>query len=442
MKIAILGAGESGVGAALLAKKIGAEVWLSDKGEIAEKYKQVLAENKIPFESGQHTKEKFFEAEMIVKSPGIPDRVALIQELKVKGKSIVSEIEFAARYTNDWIIAVTGSNGKTTTASLIFHLLKQAGKNVALGGNIGKSFAALIATESHEGYVLEVSSFQLDDIQQFRPKVSVLLNITPDHLDRYEYRLDLYADAKMRIAENQEATDTFIYGANDPVTRETMTRHSIAANPKGFALEQNSETVAWMEESEMVMKEGIRFDLAGIKLLGKHNQMNTMAAIMAVREMGLGEKEIIEGLYSFHPIEHRLEWVAEIEEVVYINDSKATNIDAVKYALDSMNRPTIWLAGGVDKGNDYQELESLVKNRVKAIIVLGEEIEKFSQHFDKDIHQVMSMSEAIEKAVELAKKGDAVLLSPACASFDLFQNYEDRGRQFKSAVNKLIDINS
>ena len=443
MKIAILGAGESGVGAALLAQKTGAEAWVSDKGRIAEKYEQVLREHQIPFETGQHTEEKFFEADIIVKSPGIPDRAPLVQALKAKGKPVISEIEFAARHTGARIIAVTGSNGKTTTTSLIFHLVKAAGLDAGLGGNIGNSFAWLVATTSHAWYVLEISSFQLDDIVEFRPDIAVLLNITPDHLDRYDYRMENYAAAKFRITENQRNADLFIYGASDPVTAETLAHTAVAARKMGFAEAKGPGIAAWMEGMEMVLESGFRMDTGDMKLLGRHNALNAMAAVLAAQAAGLDDEEIRAGLRSFQPIEHRLEPVATVAGVAYINDSKATNVDAVGYALESMKKPTIWLAGGVDKGNDYVPLVHHVREKVKVIIVLGEYIEKFFQHFDhQDIYQVMSMQEAVQLASGLAVPGDTVLLSPACASFDLFKNYEDRGKQFKEAVNDLENSKS
>ena len=433
-KVIILGAGESGVGAAILAKKQGADVFVSDAGKIAESFLKILSEYQIPFEMEGHTIDKFFEADIIIKSPGIPDRVAVIQQLKAAGVPIISEIEYASRYTDARIIAITGSNGKTTTTSLVYHLLKQAGEDVGLGGNIGTSFAKLVAEEKHRAYVLEISSFQLDDIDTFKPEIALLLNITPDHLDRYGYELSAYGKAKMRIAENQNATDSFIYNLDDAETQNQLEVFQPQAKKMTFSLEKKQGSYAWLEKEKLVVEGEIAADFSEMRLLGRHNQMNTLAALLAVKSYGLKWAQIQEGLKSFESIEHRLEFVRDIGGVKYINDSKATNVDAVSYALEAVQAPIVWLAGGVDKGNDYTEIKALVNEKVKAIVVLGRHSEKFFRDFDVQVRQVMSMKEAIDLARQLAKPGDTVLLSPACASFDLFKNYEDRGRQFKALV--------
>ena len=434
-KVIILGAGESGVGAAILAKKQGADVFVSDAGKITERFLKILSEYQIPFEMEGHTIDKFFEADVIIKSPGIPDKVAVIQQLKVAGIPIISEIEYASRFTKARIIAITGSNGKTTTTSLVFHLLKQAGENAGLGGNIGMSFAKLVAEENHQVYVLEISSFQLDDIQTFKPEIALLLNITPDHLDRYNYDLSSYGKAKLRIAQNQDADDSFIYNLDDEETKNQLADFQPKSKKLGFSMENKAGSRAWTEGEKLIVDGEVAADFSLMKLLGRHNQQNVLAALLAVKAFGLKWEQIQKGLMSFQPIEHRLELVRELEGVRYINDSKATNVDAVAYALEAVKAPIVWLAGGVDKGNDYSEIQALVNEKVKTIVVLGEYSEKFYRDFDVQVRQVMSMDEAITLARQLARPGDTVLLSPACASFDLFENYEDRGKQFKKLVN-------
>lgn len=445
-QVIILGGGESGVGAALLAQKVGDRPFVSDAGQIAAQYQDILNDNGIAFEMGDHSIESFFDADVIVKSPGIPGHVPVIDQLRRRGKPIISEIEYGFRHCRSRIIAITGSNGKTTTASLAHHLLQLCGEKVWLGGNIGQSFAAMVAQdEQPDWYVLEVSSFQLDDIDTFRPEVGVLLNITPDHLDRYEGSMDLYAAAKLRMAENQTASDVFLYNRED---RETCRRlHWIEGRPelRSFGLTGTPAADAWLHQGRLTLREGrdqVGFAIETMKLLGPHNQLNALAAVLAVRAASGCETGIRVGLDSFKPIPHRLEPVAEIDGVRYINDSKATNVDAVKYALEAMadrEGKVIWLAGGIDKGNDYDPLKRLVTDRVRAVVFLGEyELEKFRREFPyQDLHPVGSMADAVAQAQQLAQPGDSVLLSPACASFDLFQHYEDRGEQFKREVERL-----
>ena len=437
-KVAILGAGESGIGAAILAKKLGSKVWVSDAGKIQDRFIQILVKYEIPFEEGKHTEETFFDADIIVKSPGIPDHVSIIQELKKAGKSIISEIEYGSRHTEAKIIAITGSNGKTTTTSLIYHLLKSVGLNVGLGGNIGKSFAWQVAEADYDCYVLEISSFQLDDIETFRPDVALLLNITPDHLDRYNYSMEAYAAAKLRITENQTADDVFIINAEDPVTASEILKISPHAEIKKFGLNKRDHLNAWFDGQEIIIDGESSANFQAMQLLGRHNQANTLAALLAVKAFGIDIQEVSEHLSSFNPIEHRLETVGKINEITFINDSKATNVDAVYFALEAVEGPIIWMAGGVDKGNDYERLKSFVAEKVKAIVVLGEYIEKFHESFQKPVYQAMNMEKGIQKSLELGESGDKVLLSPACASFDLFRNYEDRGNQFKRIVNSKL----
>lgn len=433
-EVVVLGGGESGVGAALLAKKQGLSVLVSDYGQIKAQYEKVLIEHKLPYEMGGHSIESFFDAKVIVKSPGIPGNVPVIQQLQQKGISVISEIEFAYRYAQAPIIAITGSNGKTTTTALLHHLLVGAGVNAALGGNIGYSFAALVAQANQpDVYVLEVSSFQLDDIEAFRPHIALLLNITPDHLDRYSQSMDAYALAKFRIAENQRAEDVFIYSAEDPETQVRLDWIAGLAKQERFGLSKGNGRIY---EEHLYLDDGWEFPLAQTQLLGPHNQMNMLAALLAVRAWGVDLANIETALASFQPIAHRLEPVRTFEAVQYINDSKATNVDAVKYALAAVSAPIVWLAGGVDKGNDYEALKPLVEEKVKQIIVLGPADEKFRTTFSKPINTVGSMKEAVAIAKQVAQRGDTVLLSPACASFDLFRNYIDRGDQFRIAVNE------
>jgi UDP-N-acetylmuramoylalanine--D-glutamate ligase len=435
--IAILGAGESGVGAALLGKKLGMKVWLSDGGKIADERIAEIKENNLPYEEGGHTKESFFDADVIIKSPGIPDTAAIVQELRAQDKKLISEIEFAytAKPELD-VIAITGSNGKTTTTALIHHLLNEGGLDAGLGGNIGKSFARLLSENGRTRYVVEVSSFQLDDVESFRPRVAVLTNITSDHLDRYDYRLERYAAAKFRIAARQDISDKFIYNMDDPVTMGEMWKHPVNARKCAFSATNKPGAMAWLEGDEAVLRTGYRFDLSEMRLQGRHNRMNALAAILAARHMGVKPEAIQEGLNSFTAIEHRMELVPTKDGKTWINDSKGTNVDAVIYALDAVKTPTIWIAGGLDKGNDYSLLDV---SRVKTLIILGPNKDKLQDFYSGKIDNILlakDMEEAVKQAQEASEKGDTILLSPACSSFDIFKNFEERGRQFKEFIMK------
>ncbi len=430
MNVVILGAGESGVGAALLAKKNGDEVFVSDYNEIQESYKKELRRNSIPFEENKHTKERIFEADVIIKSPGIPDSVAIIQESLRRGVNIISEIEFAAKYTDATIIAITGSNGKTTTTKLTYHLLKTAGLDVGMGGNIGFSFARLLATQNEKTYyVLELSSFQLDHIQQFRPNIAILLNITPDHMDRYNYQLENYVQSKFRIMMNQRPGDLFIYNISDPNIRQSM-------NGRSVRMDIVPVTHAFFE-TETIEVDGHNFDMSECVLKGPHNYFNATCAIKAALKVGVSPTDIQKALNSFVNDPHRMELVATINDIDFINDSKATNVDAVYYALLSMKKPVVWIVGGTDKGNDYEPIKKLVVEKVKAIVCLGVDNQKLFDFFQPVVPSIMATQntlEAVKMSIEFADKGDVVLLSPACASFDLFKNYKDRGDQFRDAV--------
>lgn len=441
MKIAILGGGESGVGAAYLAKKKGFEVFLSDKGSITDDYKNRLQEIGVAFEEGSHDEARILSADWVVKSPGIPKKAEIIQKIKQKGIRISSEIEFAAEFTDAKIIAITGSNGKTTTTSLIYHILKNDGLNVGLGGNIGTSFAKQVANENYDCYVLEVSSFQLDDIQNFRPYISLLLNLSPDHLDQYNYNYEEYALAKFRITENQQNDNFFIYNKDDEMSRNLLEKIEIKAQKLPFSLNEKLEQGAYATEDKIFVKlqEEFSMKIEEFSIVGKHNVANGLAASIAGKLLNISNESIRNSLMTFQAVEHRLEQFVEIDGVKYINDSKATNVNATYYALESMKNPTIWIVGGVDKGNDYTEIEDLVKRKVKAIICLGLDNEKIIEFFrDKKelIYNTSNLEECMKIAKSVAKKGDAVLLSPCCASFDLFDNYEDRGRKFKAEVLK------
>lgn len=441
MRIVVLGGGESGFGAAYLAKKKGMEVFLSDKGQIRENYKQLLMENGIDFEEGMHTEDKILNADWIVKSPGIPKKADIIFKANQKGIRLSSEIEFASEFTNAKIIAITGSNGKTTTTSLIYHILKNDGLNVGLGGNIGKSFAKQVADESFDYYVLEVSSFQLDDIQNFRPYISMLLNLSQDHLDQYNYNYEEYALAKFRIAENQENDNFFIYNKDDEMSMNLLEKLAIKAKMLPFTMKEKVSEGAYATEDKIFVKlqEEFSMKIKDLSLVGKHNVANSLAASIAGKILKISNESIRNSLMTFQAVEHRLEIVADIEGVKYINDSKATNVNACYFALESMKTPTVWIVGGVDKGNDYAEIEDLVKKKVKAIICLGVDNEKIIEFFrDKKefIYDTSSMEETVKISKSIAEKGDTVLLSPCCASFDLFKNYEDRGKKFKEEVLK------
>ncbi|MBX2870849.1 MAG: UDP-N-acetylmuramoyl-L-alanine--D-glutamate ligase [Saprospiraceae bacterium] len=429
MKVAILGAGESGVGAALLAAQQGVEVWVSDKGKIADSFKKELEQNRLPYEEGEHTWEKIAQADLVIKSPGIPDKVPLIQQLLAKGIPVISEIEWASRYTNTPIIGITGSNGKTTTTTLLFHLLAQAGKDVAMAGNVGKSFARQLTESQKELYVLELSSFQLDGIDHFKPWLALLLNITPDHLDRYDYQLEKYIQSKFRITKNQGQGDQFIYFGADPNIESH--RELIPENVEELVIGEE------MMQGKTILANQESFDLSTTRLRGKHNALNALFAVHAAQACGVTAPQIRAALERFHPVAHRLESVATIDGVEYINDSKATNVDAVFYALQAMDKPIVWVVGGVDKGNDYDPLWPLVQEKVKAIVCLGLDNKKIIEKFGSlgiPISETDSAAKAVQESRQLSKTGEVVLLSPACASFDLFKNYIDRGDQFREAV--------
>jgi UDP-N-acetylmuramoylalanine--D-glutamate ligase len=444
-RMVILGGGESGVGAAILAQHKGFDVFLSDKGMIKEKYKSTLQEKNIPFEEGKHTEEKILNATEIVKSPGIPDKAELVKKAKAKGIAIISEIEFAGRYTNAKKICITGSNGKTTTTLLTHHILKNAGYKVGLAGNVGKSFAWQVATEDFDYYVIELSSFQLDDMHNFKAEIAILLNITPDHLDRYEYKFENYILSKFRITQNQTADDAFIYCIDDEAIMSYLSR----VNPKSalypFSIKKKVEGAgAYLSEENQIQininQNPLTMTLEELSLQGKHNVYNSMASAIAARLVEVRKENVRESLSDFVNIEHRLEDVATINGIEFINDSKATNVNSVWYALESMTKPVVLIMGGVDKGNDYTQLYDLVKEKVKAIVCLGVDNSKLLESFSSAVETMVeakTMIEAVSYAYKLGKKGDAVLLSPACASFDLFQNYEDRGSQFKAAVKAL-----
>lgn len=441
MKIVVLGGGESGFGAAYLAKKKGLEVFLSDKGLIKDDYKKLLIDAGIEFEEGKHDEERILAADWIIKSPGIPKKAEIISKINRKGIRISSEIEFASEFTDAKIIAITGSNGKTTTTSLIYHILKNDDLKVGLGGNIGKSFAKQVADENFDYYVLEVSSFQLDDIQNFRPYISLLLNLSQDHLDQYNYNYEEYALAKFRIAENQENDNFFIYNKDDEMSMNLLEKLEIKAKMIPFSLKENLKEGGYLSEDKMTIKLDGNFSIKidELALVGNHNVANSLAASIAGKILKISNESIRNSLMTFQAVEHRLEQVAEFDGVKFINDSKATNVNATYYALESMKQPTVWIVGGVDKGNDYTEIEALVKRKVKAIVCLGIDNQKIIDFFkDKKelIYSTSSMEEAVKISKSLAKNGDTVLLSPCCASFDLFENYEDRGNKFKGEVLK------
>ncbi|MGV0921232.1 UDP-N-acetylmuramoyl-L-alanine--D-glutamate ligase [Empedobacter falsenii] len=442
-RLVVLGGGESGVGTAILAKKENFDVFLSDMGQIKDKYKQLLEEHGIAYEEGQHTEDLILNADEVMKSPGIPKKAALIQKLEEKGISIISEIEFASRYTDAKIIAITGSNGKTTTTSLMFHILKQAGLNVGLGGNIGKSFAKSVAEDNFDYYVLEVSSFQLDDIKtDFKPYVAILLNITPDHLDQYNYQFDLYAKAKFRITENQDENDYFIYNLDDPKTMEMIDQIDIRAHRKPFTMMDATNEAYANNELFRVNDSNGDFTMLvnDLGLIGKHNVSNSLAAAVAAKIIDINNEELKKSLSDFKSVEHRLEPVLTIGGIDFINDSKATNVNATYFALESMTKPVVWIVGGTDKGNDYNEVLPFVKKKVKAIVCLGVDNAKIVDFFSPYIDTIVetnTMKDCVEQSYKLATKGETVLLSPACASFDLFNGYEDRGDQFKENVRKL-----
>lgn len=441
--IVILGAGESGVGTAILAQKKNYEVFVSDFGKIKDTYKEVLINNGIDWEEGGHSEARILSADVVVKSPGIPDTAGIIQKLLKNSIRVISEIEFASEFTDANIVAITGSNGKTTTASLTYHILNNGELDVALGGNIGKSFAGLVAEKDYQNYVLELSSFQLDGIEKFHPHIAMLTNISPDHLDRYENSLEKYIDSKFRIVMNQNEEDYFIYDGDDVQINKWLSKNPIKSKLLPFSIQKEVTQGAYKSENEIIItidNNQFKMPISKIGIQGEHNVKNAMAAATVAKLLKIRKQTIRESLEGFQGVEHRLEQVTKIHNVAYINDSKATNVNASYYALDSVKSPTIWIVGGVDKGNDYSELLPLVNEKVKAIICLGVDNRKIIETFGNVIDmmfETMSMTEAVELAYRIAEERDTVLFSPACASFDLFENYEDRGRQFKEAVRRL-----
>ncbi len=441
-RIIILGGGESGTGAALLAKVKGYDVFVSDQGLIKEKYKTELTENCISFEEGQHTAEKILNGTLVIKSPGIPDKAEIITKIKAAGISIIDEIEFAFLHTTAKVIAITGTNGKTTTTLLTYHLMKNAGFNVGLAGNVGFSMARQVAQQKFNWYVLEISSFQLDGTKSFKPEVAILLNITPDHLDRYEYNMQNYIDSKFSIIKNMSSSQHFIYYADDDVIAKELGKGKVAPKQLSITLKSSSTSPLKFDGEKMNfnMKENFSIKQSETTLNGPHNLINTMAAVSAVSIAGVSLNSIKEGLKTFKNAPHRLERVATINGVEFINDSKATNVDSVVYALGSYEQPLVWIAGGIDKGNDYNIIKDAVKKKVRALICLGKENDKLKKAFGDvvpTIKETQSVHELVRIALQVAQKGDVVLLSPACASFDLFKNYEDRGDQFRSEVLAL-----
>ena len=442
-RVVVLGGAESGVGAAVLAKVKGFDVFLSDKGQIKKEYADTLRKWNIPFEEGQHTEELILNADEVVKSPGIPGTVPMVQKIREKGIRVVSEIEFASRYDSAKKICITGSNGKTTTTSLIYHVLVQAGLNVGLGGNIGKSYAYQVATEHFDYYVLEISSFQLDDIYDFRPDIAIITNITPDHLDRYDHKMENYVAAKFKITKNLTEEDCFIFDSDDAITVGHLNKIVLRCKMLPFSQEKEVKQGAFLRDDKIILRmneEETDIFLQELALGGRHNIYNSMAAALAARAAGIENEVIRKSLATFQPIEHRLEPVLSIKDVLYINDSKATNVDSAWYALECQKRPVVWIVGGTDKGNDYSVLNDLVKEKVKGIVCLGVDNAKIHAAFGgmvAEMADALSAKEAVEKAAAMAAPGDVVLLSPCCASFDLFKNYEDRGEQFKAAVRNL-----
>ena len=442
-RIVVLGGGESGVGSAVLAKTKGFDVFLSDMGNISEEYRSVLQEWNIPFEQGKHSEELIMNADEVIKSPGIPLTAPMVKKIADRGISIVSEIEFAGRYDCAKKVCITGSNGKTTTTSLIYHLLKEAGLNVGLGGNIGKSYAYQVATEKFDIYVLELSSFQLDNMYDFKADIAIITNITPDHLDRYDHKMENYVRSKFRITQNMSNDDCFIFCSDDEITIRHLDQIVLKAQKLPFTQRNEVAQGAFIKEDKMVVRykdQECDMYLQELALGGKHNIYNSMAAAIAAKAMDIDNEIIRNGLATFQNVEHRLEKVLSIMDVLYINDSKATNVDAAWYALECQTRPVVWIVGGTDKGNDYTSLIPLAKEKVKAMICMGLDNKKFHESFEgvvPEMHDVTSAQDAVKLADRLAVSGDVVLLSPCCASFDLFKNYEDRGRQFKEAVRNL-----
>lgn len=441
-RIVILGAGESGAGAAVLAKKKGFDVFVSDMSKINDKYKKILNDHNIEWEEGHHTEEKILNASEIVKSPGIPKEAPMIKKVMEKGIHIISEIEFASRYTNSKMVCITGSNGKTTTTSLIYHIFKEAGYDAGLAGNIGKSLALQVAEDPHEYYIIELSSFQLDNMYDFHANIAILLNITPDHLDRYDFCMQNYVDAKMRIIQNQKENDSFIYWNDDPIIKKELEKYDIKAIVFPFSELKENGSIGYIEEGKYIIEKPTPFNMEQeeLSLSGKHNIYNSLAAGIATNIAGIKKEVIRKSLSDFPGVEHRLEKVTKVGGVQYINDSKATNVDACWYALESMKTPTILIVGGKDKGNDYDAIKPLVKEKCVGLVYLGADNKKLHDNFDNmgiPVRDTHSMKECVQACYEMAKPGDTVLLSPCCASFDLFKNMEDRGEQFKTLVRNL-----
>ena len=442
-RIVILGGGESGAGAAVLAKKQGFEVFLSDLSEIKSDYKTLLDQYDVAWEEEQHTEELILNADEVIKSPGIPDKAPLVKKLHAQGTPIISEIEFAGRYTQAKMICITGSNGKTTTTMLVYHILKNAGLNVGLAGNVGQSLALQVAVENFDYYVVELSSFQLDGMKEFKADIAILLNITPDHLDRYEYNFQNYVDSKFRITQNQTAEDALIFWENDPIIKAELAKRNIQSTMYPFSIERTEKTKAFIEKDELIiktLKSLFTMPTTDLALQGMHNTYNSMAAGLAASIVNVRKESIRQSLQDFQGVEHRLEYVATVKNVRYINDSKATNVNSCWYALQSMKTPVVLILGGTDKGNDYAEIEELVLDKVKSLIFLGLDNKALHSFFDgkiSSITDVQSMEDAVKVAYEMTTNGDTVLLSPCCASFDLFKSYEDRGKQFKSCVRNL-----
>ena len=441
-RIVILGAGESGAGAAVLAKKEGFDVFVSDMSKINDKYKKILDDHNIEWEEGHHTEEKILNASEIIKSPGIPKEAPMIKKVMEKGIHIISEIEFASRYTNSKMVCITGSNGKTTTTSLIYHIFKEAGYDAGLAGNIGKSLALQVAEDPHEYYIIELSSFQLDNMYDFHANIAILLNITPDHLDRYDFCMQNYVDAKMRIIQNQTEKDSFIYWNDDPIIKKELEKYDIKAIVFPFSELKENGSIGYIEEGKYIIEKPTPFNMEQeeLSLSGKHNIYNSLAAGIATNIAGIKKEVIRKSLSDFPGVEHRLEKVTKVGGVQYINDSKATNVDACWYALESMKTPTILIIGGKDKGNDYDAIKPLVKEKCVGIVYLGADNKKLHDNFDNigiPVRDTHSMKECVQACYEMAKPGDTVLLSPCCASFDLFKNMEDRGEQFKTLVRNL-----
>lgn len=447
-RIVILGGGESGVGAALLAQAKGYEVFLSDMGEISSKYQTILEEHRIEFEQGRHSNDKIMAAGEVIKSPGIPDNARLIREISHQGINVIGEIEFASRFTNARLLTVTGTNGKTTTAMLLYHLLKSAGLKVGLAGNVGYSFAKQVIVGQFDYYVIELSSFQLDGIEDFKSDIAILLNISPDHLDRYGHDLNLYIASKFRIIKNSTHKDHFVYFYDDDTIKSYCENQPIAANSLPISLEHEMTSGAWLDNRNLRFRNidhrDFHIGLDVLPLKGNHNMVNAMAAVIAAALVGVDEAKLNAALPLFNSVEHRLEPVGTSNGVSFINDSKATNVDAVYYALEAFEHPIIWIAGGIDKGNDYAQILTLVRQNVKALICLGNDNLKLKTAFKGEVENLLEsheMNDALNKAMALANEGDIILLSPACASFDLFKNFEDRGNQFKAAVKNIINKN-